>query len=624
MGSIILSQNEIEFTLEDGSTHQSIMGGISYLNYNEGILTVSPAVPSSNVLFSYTSKDSVDVYDFKNNIIIFGGLSDTIFGLFHSGNDKVTIKNLNIKVESNYTAIEGYLLTDESLADSIENCHIIFELPGLPPMEPEKVKPSAMTDAKPLLGNSFTGSKAVVKKCSSTYLGTNIPTYFTGGICGSSCGIDGNVTINNCYSTGAISGGETGGICGNACGKNGNVTINNCYSTGAISGDETGGICGNECGDNGNVTINNCYSTGAISGSGAGGICGDVCGINGGNVTINNCYSTGDIILVIMAPIARIAAPTASLGGGICGSSCGNNGNVNINNCYSTGAIGEKAGGICGNECGFDGGTVTINSCYSTGAISGDETGGICGADAGAGGNVTINNCYSTGAISGSGAGGICGVNVGIDSGTVTITCSYTLNGISPVDDIAQGTFVGGIDMSANFTETNNSYLTLTPPVGPLVLGVTLSVLLSNCASAYTNKRCVFGGEAPMLYVFENNNIWTTDDSCLESFKPQLQAFFNCDVWKINTNTDIFAPKLGFCGCSVDGVWPKTLPGKTVTLDCIDNEKKSRQCDNKGVWESVITESCGGVGLNAKQKATIGITVTIVGVFLLLILLSFL
>ena len=591
---INLVSNKSKFTLASGS---SIIPLTEFLNYTSGVLDNLTNIPSNNVLFSYSN----NVYDFKNNTIIFGGESDTLTGLFIIDKPDVTIENLIIKINTtSYNNIQGYLIstTGDVTGTKIKNCHIIFDLPD-------------EYGVSPLINTIKYGT---INDCSSTYLGTNMPVYIISGICGADCGNnDGNVTINNCYSTGIIGGNNAGGFCGENCGNNGTVTINNCYSTGIIPGTGAGGICGGICGNNGgNVTINNCYSIGNIDDS-AGGICGGSAGQNNGVVTITDCYSTG----------------TINIGGGICGTSCGNNGNVNINNCYSTGDItsssSDGGGGICGYNCGDNGGIVAIKNCYSTGNIPGANSGGICGSSCGNGGNVTINNCYSTGAIGGgsSDSGGICGADVGINTGTVTITCSYTLSGVSPVNDIAQGSFVGGIDMSANFTETNNSYLALIKGV-PSSPGVTLSVLLSNCASAYTNKRCVFGGEAPILSVFENSDIWTPDNSCLESFKPQLQVFFNCDVWKINTNIEIFAPKLGFCGCPVDGVWTKTLPGKTVTLDCIDNEKKSRQCDNKGVWESVITESCGGVGLNAKQKATIGITVTIVGVFLLLILFSML
>jgi hypothetical protein len=227
-----------------------------------------------------------------------------------------------------------------------------------------------------------------------------------GGIVGLIAGGSGGLCrITNCYSTGDIIGPIAGGIAGEGAGQLGECIITNCYSTGDIIGADAGGIVGASAANQGVCTITNCYSTGDIDGSG-GGIAGAVAGTNTGICTISGCYSTGDI--------------SGGDAGGIAGSNASFFGTCIISECYSTGAIsGDFAGGIAGLYAGNDG-TCTISNCYSTGPISGGDAGGIAGANTGAaGGTCDISGCYSAGVISGGNAGGIAGSN----AGTCTITC---------------------------------------------------------------------------------------------------------------------------------------------------------------------------------------------------------
>jgi len=85
-----------------------------------------------------------------------------------------------------------------------------------------------------------------------------------------------DITIKN---LGVLSSGSTtlatqsGWICQSYFGKGAtNNKIENCYSTGEISGYQAGGICGLYAGYSGHLTITNCYSTGAISATSSGGI----------------------------------------------------------------------------------------------------------------------------------------------------------------------------------------------------------------------------------------------------------------------------------------------------------------------------------------------------------------
>ena len=66
-------------------------------------------------------------------------------------------------------------------------------------------------------------------------------------------------TVNNCYSTGSVSGTwQVGGLIGN----NNEVTVSNCYARNSVSGNDfTGGLVGWSS----SSTITNCYSTGTIT-----------------------------------------------------------------------------------------------------------------------------------------------------------------------------------------------------------------------------------------------------------------------------------------------------------------------------------------------------------------------
>ena len=128
-------------------------------------------------------------------------------------------------------------------------------------------------------------------------------------------GSSSNVLINNCSSSGAISGAGAGGICGSSAGAGGEANVSNCYSSGAISGQSAGGICGLNAGySNGTANVSNCYSSGAISAQDAGGICGGVAGYIG-TAAVSNCYSSGAI--------------SGYQAGGICGAYSGNTNDSN-------------------------------------------------------------------------------------------------------------------------------------------------------------------------------------------------------------------------------------------------------------------------------------------------------
>lgn len=113
-----------------------------------------------------------------------------------------------------------------------------------------------------------------------------------GGIAGSADTDAGDVTIENCKNTAAITGKEeVGGILGRCSGSAHSVTVTGCINTGTINGTnrKVGGICGNL---EGTHVIRNCYNTGGISVSKSG-IAG-ILGRGSKGVLIENCYSVGN------------------------------------------------------------------------------------------------------------------------------------------------------------------------------------------------------------------------------------------------------------------------------------------------------------------------------------------
>lgn len=108
---------------------------------------------------------------------------------------------------------------------------------------------------------------------------------YVGGVAGYANGM-----VENCYSTGTVSGGITvGGVVGHAY----ESTVQNCYSASAVSGStNVGGVVGIASNE---VTLMNCYSIGDISGAtNVGGVVGRVFGGLVQNCAALNPSVTGD------------------------------------------------------------------------------------------------------------------------------------------------------------------------------------------------------------------------------------------------------------------------------------------------------------------------------------------
>ncbi len=166
--------------------------------------------------------------------------------------------------------------------------------------------------------------------------------YFAGGIIGKISSLTGSVTISDSYNTAEVEATDTygndsqvGGIVGSVYNNEGsdsaNVSIRNCYNTGAITGSKSrvGGIIGEVL--NANATITNCYNTGSVSGSQrVGGVVGSV-----DFISIYYSYNTGSV--------TSTATSNSDVGGIV-----GYFDSLNSTNCYYGGDCPSTVGGING------------------------------------------------------------------------------------------------------------------------------------------------------------------------------------------------------------------------------------------------------------------------------------
>jgi len=302
-----------------------------------------------------------------------------------------------------------------------------------------------------------------------------------------------NVLIDNCSSSGDITGTHAGGIVGRyAANEGGNLTITNCYSEGKITGINAGGIFGSQSGNHPDsiVTAFNCYSKGEIFGISSGGIYGYQAGRRSTAIA-SQCYSEGKI--------------SGQKAGGICGDQASRSEyttSTTITNCYSEGEIsGLNAGGICGYRCGYDG-TVIISNSYSKGQITGSISGGLCGSDAGMNnGSVTITNCYSLYASGDSNraSGGMIGPSA---STGVTFTNTYGANGIWSSTD-ANINLTETSTVQTNEGTTWSYYIQDTPYILTvfLITGTTLNYTINSTSMGVQLDSIVFDINDPIINI---------------------------------------------------------------------------------------------------------------------------
>jgi hypothetical protein len=228
-----------------------------------------------------------------------------------------------------------------------------------------------------------------------------------GGLVGYSTDHSYPSNIQNCYSTGSVTGME---YIGGLVGYNASSNIQDSYSTSTVNGLDYSYSTGGFAGYNRFGTIINSYATGDVNGSILDGSY-DSGGLLGGNDgTVTNSYSTGNVTGYEDV-------------GGFSGYDYGN-----ISNSYSTGSVtgNTEVGGFIGYDD-----EVTVTNSYSMGDVIGDtDVGGFIGYGYG-----NISNSYSTGSVTGNTeVGGFIGYNDG-----VTLTDSYWDTDTSNLDTSPAG-----------------------------------------------------------------------------------------------------------------------------------------------------------------------------------------
>jgi len=226
-------------------------------------------------------------------------------------------------------------------------------------------------------------------------------------------GFNNGATVENCYTTGSVSGNIIiGGVVGYNVGSGSKVE--NCYSTANVKGTEgntsVGGVVGSNEG-----AIENCYSRGTVSGVDQ---VGGVVGLNKGNV--KNCYATSNV------------SGTGVYVGGVAGES-----SDFMENCYATGNVSGtiQVGGVVGVSRST---SAVLQNCYATGNVSGTrQVGGVIGYN-----NGNVKNCYATGNVSDTEEqfGGVAGCNPNLNTVQNSVALNPNISGPTDVGRVAYNT----------------------------------------------------------------------------------------------------------------------------------------------------------------------------------------
>ncbi|MDD3474567.1 MAG: GLUG motif-containing protein [Candidatus Dojkabacteria bacterium] len=326
------------------------------------------------------------------------------------------------------------------------------------------------------------------------------PGEFTGALVGYNRG-----TIDNCYSTGAIS--TNANFAGGLVGYSDSGTITYSYSeatvtyTGADYDTGYGGLVGNNYGD---ALIDHCYATGLVSelnsehtGIAAGGLVGD-----NESGTITNSYATGNVQ-------------------GFYESVGGLSGEVtygDILNSYATGSVEglyDSIGGLVGYVY-----TSNISNSFATGSVEGDDAlGGLLGKVGSTSTGSFINDCYATGDVTendysedGYEIGGLIGYAIGY----TRLDNSYSTGYITSVGTYADD--VGGLIGSTNSPYITNSFWDIETSgrtESPRGTGKTTAEMrsISTFNDTATNGLDT-AWDIVLMSVFdpEGSNIWYIDD----------------------------------------------------------------------------------------------------------------
>jgi len=413
----------------------------------------------------------------------------------------------------------------------------------------------------------LTGENDETGKITNSYsTGTVNGNDLVGGLVGFNLG-----NMNNSYSTAAVNGVDhVGGLTG----ENGyfNGTISNSYSTGTVGG--TGSYVGGLVGFNG-AYITDSYSTSVVNGNNlVGGLVGrnsDLGGVITNSYSMGSVNGTGDDIGGLAGTnrgyIADSYSTGAVTGNNLVGGLVGSN-DYAIVNSYSTGSVSGnyRVGGLVGLNVD------SISNSYNTGTVSGQtEVGGLVGENAG-----SISNSYNTGAVNGNNVvGGLGGVNYGtvINSySTATISGAINVGGLfggnvnggSISNSYSAGTVVGSEQQIGGLVGTNYSYNGMSATIN----------------NSYSTAN-VIGNDAVGGFAGVNVNPWATITNCYST-------------GSVNGNSQVG----GFIGSNAYGArvinsyWDATTSGQTsssggtgLTTEQMKNQASFGSWDFTTIWD---------------------------------------
>ena len=217
---------------------------------------------------------------------------DTI-GLFgylyiHSNVQNIRIINANVIGKDYVGGVAG-----DALDATVENCAVTGSISGVAHVGGTVGKASSGTLENCYSSGSVTGSgnyvggiignleynTTAMRRC---YSDSSVSGWRNvGGV----AGIVGGAAVENCYSSGSVTG--SGTYVGGVAGIVESGSVQNCYSTGTVTG---GRFVGGVAGSVGSGSAQNCYSTSSVLGTDPDGYVGGVLGFLGGG-TIKNCVA---------------------------------------------------------------------------------------------------------------------------------------------------------------------------------------------------------------------------------------------------------------------------------------------------------------------------------------------
>lgn len=233
--------------------------------------------------------------------------------------------------------------------------------------------------------------------------------------------VNGESTFINCTNNATVDGGErAGGIVGYVDIDSGNMTIEGCTNTGAISATNAGGIIGDlDLGTNYKLTIKSYVdesenttitsNSGDIEGDHAGGLVGHI----DGDTVVSDAKNTGEI--------------TGAHTGGLV-ACC--DGTISITNSSNSGAVNGTLSNPETNYCagglvGYAQEVLAITGCTNTGDVTSNSSGGGILGESKAGVTVTGTTVDCT--VTATTAGAVVG-SISIDGGVTTISgCTLTV-----------------------------------------------------------------------------------------------------------------------------------------------------------------------------------------------------